>query len=126
MLWTLPSKNIINSVDFKQIFALGFKYHFCISSDYGYLCLTELNSSVVSQVFLMEDIRFTETEQRYFGDLFLLCCDTENTGKVSLLKATELFRTSKIPSEVIKEVFIKLVNIINRNYVKLKALCNLL
>ena len=52
----------------------------------------------------MEELRFTETEQRYFGDLFLLCCDTENTGKVPLFKATELFLTSKVPSDVIKEV----------------------
>lgn len=52
----------------------------------------------------MEDLQLTETEQRYFGDLFLLCCDTENAGKVSLFRACELFRTSKVPPDIIKQV----------------------
>lgn len=52
----------------------------------------------------MEDLQLTETEQRYFGDLFLMCCGTENTGKVPLFKACELFRTSKVPPDIIKQV----------------------
>ncbi|KAL0274862.1 UNVERIFIED_CONTAM: hypothetical protein PYX00_002894 [Menopon gallinae] len=52
----------------------------------------------------MEDLQLTETEQRYFGDLFLLCCDTENTGKVPLFKACELFRTSKVSPKTISQI----------------------
>lgn len=55
----------------------------------------------------MDDLHLSETEQRYFGDLFVLCCDTEYTDKVPLYKACELFRTSKVPPDVIKQVIMK-------------------
>lgn len=51
----------------------------------------------------MEDLNLTETEMRYFGDLFL-CCDEESNGKIPILKATELFRSSNIPNDVLKQV----------------------
>lgn len=53
----------------------------------------------------MEDLNLTETEMRYFGDLFL-CCDEESNGKIPILKATELFRSSNIPNDVLKQVII--------------------
>lgn len=51
----------------------------------------------------MEDLNLTETEMRYFGDLFL-CCDEESNGKIPILKATELFRSSNIPNDILKQV----------------------
>ncbi|KAM3965808.1 RALBP1 associated Eps domain containing [Aphomia sociella] len=51
----------------------------------------------------MEDLNLTETEMRYFGDLFL-CCDEESNGKIPILKATELFRSSNIPNDVLKQI----------------------
>lgn len=45
----------------------------------------------------------TETETRYFGDLFL-CCDEESNGKIPILKATELFRSSNISNDILKQI----------------------
>lgn len=61
----------------------------------------KLANSVVLDI--MEDLNLTETEMRYFGDLFL-CCDEESNGKIPILKATELFRSSNIPNDVLKQV----------------------
>ncbi|CAH0400803.1 unnamed protein product [Chilo suppressalis] len=51
----------------------------------------------------MEDLNLTETEMRYFGDLFL-CCDEESNGKIPILKATELFRSSNISNDALKQI----------------------
>jgi hypothetical protein len=52
----------------------------------------------------MEEIQLTETEQRYFGDLFV-CCDSDNTGTIPIYKASELFRSANLPLDVLKQVF---------------------
>lgn len=51
----------------------------------------------------MEEVNITEVEARYFMDLFL-CCDIEKTGKVPILKATEMFRSANISNDVVKHV----------------------
>jgi hypothetical protein len=51
----------------------------------------------------MEEIQLSETEQRYFGDLFV-CCDSDNTGKIPVYKASELFRSANLPLDVLKQV----------------------
>lgn len=51
----------------------------------------------------MEEVSISETESRYFGDLFL-CCDAENSGKVPILKATEMFRSANLSNDVIRQV----------------------
>ncbi|XP_049850148.1 ralBP1-associated Eps domain-containing protein 1 isoform X2 [Schistocerca gregaria] len=51
----------------------------------------------------MEDIQLTESEQRYFGDLFA-CCDLENTGKIPLSKAAELFKSANLPIGILKQI----------------------
>jgi hypothetical protein len=51
----------------------------------------------------MEEIQLTETEQRYFGDLFV-CCDSDNSGKIPIYKASELFRSANLPLDVLKQV----------------------
>lgn len=40
------------------------------------------------------DLSLTESESRYYNDLFTLC-DVEKTGKIQTLKALELFRSSE-------------------------------
>ncbi|XP_059476957.1 ralBP1-associated Eps domain-containing protein 1 isoform X2 [Neocloeon triangulifer] len=52
----------------------------------------------------MEGLQLSDTEQRYFGDLFI-CCDADNSGKVTASKATELFRTANLPSDSLKQIF---------------------
>jgi hypothetical protein len=54
----------------------------------------------------MEEIQLTETEQRYFGDLFV-CCDSDNSGKIPIYKASELFRSANLPLDVLKQVSTK-------------------
>ncbi|XP_046969450.1 ralBP1-associated Eps domain-containing protein 1 [Vanessa cardui] len=51
----------------------------------------------------MEDLNLTETEMRYFSDLFL-CCDEESNGKIPILKATELFRSSNVPNDILRQI----------------------
>uniref|UniRef100_A0A1A9WBI1 EH domain-containing protein n=1 Tax=Glossina brevipalpis TaxID=37001 RepID=A0A1A9WBI1_9MUSC len=51
----------------------------------------------------MEEVSLTETETRYYGDLFL-CCDEEKTGKIPMLKATELYRSANLPNDKILEI----------------------
>lgn len=54
----------------------------------------------------MEEVSLTEKETRYFSDLFSYC-DVEKTGKVPMSKAAELFETSNLSDEVIRQVTIK-------------------
>lgn len=51
----------------------------------------------------MDELRLSETELRYFGDLFL-CCDVEKTGKIVTLKATELFRSANLSNDIVNKV----------------------
>jgi RalBP1-associated Eps domain-containing protein len=51
----------------------------------------------------MEEMQLSETEQRYFGDLFI-CCDSDKSGKIPLYKASEFFRTANLPLDVLKQV----------------------
>ncbi|XP_037958525.1 ralBP1-associated Eps domain-containing protein 1 isoform X2 [Teleopsis dalmanni] len=51
----------------------------------------------------MEEVSLTETETRYYSDLFL-CCDIEKTGKIPMLKAAELYHSANLPNEVIDEI----------------------
>lgn len=51
----------------------------------------------------MEEVSLTELETRYFSDLFSYC-DVEKTGKVPMSKAAELFETSNLADEVIRQV----------------------
>jgi hypothetical protein len=57
----------------------------------------------------MEEIQLTETEQRYFGDLFV-CCDSDNSGKIPIYKASELFRSANLPLDALKQVSTKRQN----------------
>ncbi|XP_030383630.1 ralBP1-associated Eps domain-containing protein 1 isoform X2 [Scaptodrosophila lebanonensis] len=51
----------------------------------------------------MEEVTLTEPETRFYSELFL-CCDVEKTGKVPMLKATELFRSADIANEAVIEI----------------------
>ncbi|XP_037709411.1 ralBP1-associated Eps domain-containing protein 1 isoform X1 [Drosophila subpulchrella] len=49
------------------------------------------------------DVSLTEPETRFYSELFQ-CCDVEKTGKVPMLKATELFRSADIANETVIEI----------------------
>lgn len=51
----------------------------------------------------MEELQLSDALQRYFSDIFL-CCDEENSGKASVIKALELIRSGNIPEDIITQV----------------------
>ncbi|KAL3272409.1 hypothetical protein HHI36_013885 [Cryptolaemus montrouzieri] len=51
----------------------------------------------------MEELHLSETLQRYFSDIFLLC-DEESSGKASVTKTIELIRSGNVPEHVIDEI----------------------
>lgn len=51
----------------------------------------------------MEEVNITELEARHYLDLFSRC-DIEKTGKVPVLKATEMFRSADVPNDILKHV----------------------
>lgn len=53
----------------------------------------------------MEEVNITEHEARFYLDLFSRC-DIEKSGKVPVLKATEMFRSSEIDDDILKHVSI--------------------
>ena len=51
----------------------------------------------------MEGLKLGELELAYYTELFQTC-DVEGSGKISILKATELFIASGLPQEALKQV----------------------
>lgn len=52
----------------------------------------------------MEDLNLSQTEVRYYNDLFT-CCDPDlSTGTVKLSKVTELFETANLSFDSIRKV----------------------
>ena len=51
----------------------------------------------------MESLRLSDQEQRVYAELFG-ACDVENCGKISGLKASELFRKTGLTQEVLHQV----------------------
>lgn len=49
------------------------------------------------------DINLSDSESRYYNDLFTLC-DVEKTGKIQNLKALEFFRSSNVDNSVLSQV----------------------
>lgn len=49
------------------------------------------------------DISLSDSESRYYNDLFMLC-DVEKTGKIQNLKALEFFRSSNVDNFILSEV----------------------
>lgn len=51
----------------------------------------------------MDELHLSDTFQRYFSDIFL-CCDEDKSGKATLHRATEVFKSGNIPDDVIVQV----------------------
>ena len=50
------------------------------------------------------EIQLSESEKRYFGELFIYY-DAEKNGKIPNYKATELFNSAHLSSDIIKQVY---------------------
>ena len=51
----------------------------------------------------MEGLKLGEIEQAYYAELFQTC-DVEGTGKITSLKASELFLASSLHQDALKQV----------------------
>lgn len=51
----------------------------------------------------MESLKLNEQEQRVYAELFG-SCDVENTGKVTGVRASELFLSSGLPQDILQQV----------------------
>lgn len=54
----------------------------------------------------MEEINISETESRYYSDLFNVCDVEKKASKVPNLKATEMFRSANLENDILKQVSI--------------------
>ncbi len=51
----------------------------------------------------MEALKLSDQEQRFYGELFQ-GCDTDASGKISGIKALDLFRASGLTQEALHQV----------------------
>lgn len=59
----------------------------------------------------MNDLKLSEAQSRYFGDLFLCCCDKNETSDwVSYEQATELFRSANLSADLVRQVAMRIIN----------------
>lgn len=52
----------------------------------------------------MEEVNISETESRYYSDLFNVCDVEQKASKVPNLKATEMFRSANLENDILKQV----------------------
>lgn len=60
-----------------------------------------MNWEFISEV----NLHLTETELRYYGDIFLYCCDSSDPDSVPVVKAAELFHSANLQSDVMIKIF---------------------
>jgi hypothetical protein len=74
----------------------------------------DLNGSTAEQVKIVSEENFSNffrsqkkmgenSQLRYFNDLFILC-DEDKINKVTVVKASELFRSASLSNDAVKEV----------------------
>lgn len=54
----------------------------------------------------MANLQLTETEHRYYGDIFIYCCENADTDQVPASKVSELLRSANLPCDVTLKVCI--------------------
>ncbi|XP_037024627.1 ralBP1-associated Eps domain-containing protein 1 isoform X2 [Bradysia coprophila] len=52
----------------------------------------------------MEEVNISETESRYYSDLFNVCDVEKRASKVPNLKATEMFRSANLENDILKQI----------------------
>ncbi|XP_015609171.1 ralBP1-associated Eps domain-containing protein 1 isoform X2 [Cephus cinctus] len=50
------------------------------------------------------NLQLTETEHRYYGDIFIYCCDNCESESVPVVKAAELLRSANLPRDVTMKI----------------------
>ena len=49
-------------------------------------------------------LQLTETEHRYYGDIFIYCCENADSELVPTIKLGELLRSANLPTDVTLKV----------------------
>lgn len=52
----------------------------------------------------MANLHLTATEHRYYGDIFIYCCENADSDSVSVVKVAELFRSANLPRDVTMKI----------------------
>lgn len=48
----------------------------------------------------MASLHLTATEHRYYGDIFIYCCENADSDSVPVIKVAELLRSANLPRDV--------------------------
>lgn len=52
----------------------------------------------------MASLHLTATEHRYYGDIFIYCCENADSDSVPVIKVAELLRSANLPRDVTMKV----------------------
>lgn len=52
----------------------------------------------------LANLQLTETEHRYYGDIFIYCCENNDCDTVPASKVGELLRSASLPTDVTLKV----------------------
>lgn len=52
----------------------------------------------------ISSLQLTETEHRYYGDIFIYCCENSDTDTVPMVKVAELLRSANLPRNITLKV----------------------
>jgi len=56
------------------------------------------------ELLTMANLHLTTTEHRYYGDIFVYCCDNADSDSVPVVKVAELLRSANLPRDVTMKV----------------------
>lgn len=52
----------------------------------------------------LASLHLTATEHRYYGDIFIYCCENTDSDSVPVIKVAELLRSANLPRDVTMKV----------------------
>lgn len=56
------------------------------------------------ELMTMASLHLTATEHRYYGDIFIYCCENADSDSVPAVKVAELLRSANLPRDVTMKV----------------------
>lgn len=92
-----PRKNFTNWMASKN----RRSFQSLVGSKEGVLCYS---SKMDWDSITMANLHLTATEHRYYGDIFIYCCENADSDSVSVVKVAELLRSANLPRDVTMKV----------------------
>ncbi|XP_029162046.1 ralBP1-associated Eps domain-containing protein 1 [Nylanderia fulva] len=56
------------------------------------------------ELLTMASLHLTATEHRYYGDIFIYCCENTDSDSVSVIKVAELLRSANLPRDITMKI----------------------